>query len=92
MHPLEHFLYFSVSMIHWVLPSSPIHLIFNLQHAGLSPAIWHSGFDKFVTQEERGLKNRFFTVNFWNEAVPLDQWFGTWHDGSPEGQARMMAR
>ena len=101
MHPLEHLLYFSVSMIHWVLPSNPIHLIFNLQHAGLSPAIGHSGFDKFVTQEERGLKNdnyfhylhhRFFTVNFGNEAVPLDQWFGTWHDGSPEAQARMLAR
>ena len=54
-----------------------------------------------MTDEEKGLKNeyffhylhhRFFTVNFGTEAVPLDKWFGSWHDGSPEAQARMMAR
>jgi len=101
MHPLEHLLYFSVGMIHWILPSHPIHMIFNLQHAGLTPALGHAGFDKIVTDEEKGLKNeyffhylhhRFFTVNFGTEAVPLDKWFGSWHDGSPEAHARMMAR
>jgi sterol desaturase/sphingolipid hydroxylase (fatty acid hydroxylase superfamily) len=101
MHPLEHLLYFSVVMIHWILPSHPIHVIFNLQHAGLTPALGHAGFDKIVTDEEKGLKNeyffhylhhRFFTVNFGTEAVPVDKWFGSWHDGSPEAQARMMAR
>lgn len=54
-----------------------------------------------MTQEEKGLKNeyyfhylhhRFFTVNFGTEAVPLDQWFGSFHDGSPEAHAKMMAR
>ena len=46
MHPLEHLLYFSVGMIHYILPSHPIHIIFNLQHAGLTPAIGHAGFSR----------------------------------------------
>jgi sterol desaturase/sphingolipid hydroxylase (fatty acid hydroxylase superfamily) len=101
MHPLEHLVYFSVGMIHWILPSHPIHVIFNLQHAGLTPALGHAGFDKIVTKDEKGLKNeyffhylhhRFFTVNFGTEAVPLDQWFGSFHDGSTAAHDRMMAR
>jgi sterol desaturase/sphingolipid hydroxylase (fatty acid hydroxylase superfamily) len=100
MHPLEHLIYFSVALIHWIVPSHPIHVIFNLQHAGLTPALGHAGFDKLVTQEERGLKNdnyfhylhhRYFTVNFGTEAVPLDKWFGSFHNGSPEAHAAMMA-
>ncbi len=101
MHPLEHLLYFSCVLLHWVVPSHPIHAIFNLQHAGLTPALGHAGFDKMVTKNERGMKmefyfhylhHRFFTVNFGTEAVPLDKWFGSFHDGSPEAQAAMMAR
>jgi sterol desaturase/sphingolipid hydroxylase (fatty acid hydroxylase superfamily) len=101
MHPLEHLVYFSVVLIHWIVPSHPIHVIFNLQHAGLTPALGHAGFDKLVTQEDHGLKNdnyfhylhhRFFTVNFGTEAVPLDKWFGSFHNGSPEAHAAMMAR
>ena len=38
------------------------------------------------------LHHRFFTVNFGTEAVPLDLWFGSFHDGSEEAQAKMVAR
>jgi sterol desaturase/sphingolipid hydroxylase (fatty acid hydroxylase superfamily) len=32
-------------------------------------------------------------VNYGGDGlIPLDQWFGTWHDGSKEGQERMEAR
>ena len=101
MHPLEHLLYFSVAMIHWIVPSHPIHLIFNLQHAGLTPGARPRRFRQVRDAGRTRLENdnyfhylhhRFFTVNFGTEAVPLDQWFGTWHDGSPEAQARMLAR
>jgi len=100
MHPLEHLVYFSGVLIHWVVPSHPVHAIFNLFHAGLTPVLSHAGFHKFVTGGDRGLMNdqyfhylhhRYFTVNFGGEAVPLDQWFGTFHDGSPEAH-RAMAR
>jgi sterol desaturase/sphingolipid hydroxylase (fatty acid hydroxylase superfamily) len=70
-------------------------------HAGISPALGHAGFHKLVTKDERGLQadsyfhylhHRFFTVNFGTEAVPLDQWFGSFHDGSPKAHAAMLAR
>lgn len=31
-------------------------------------------------------------MNYGDATIPLDRWFGTWHDGSPEGEARMQER
>ena len=31
-------------------------------------------------------------MNYGDALIPLDRWFGTWHDGSPEGEARMQER
>ena len=101
MHPIEHLIYFSGVLFHWIIPSNPVHAIFHLMHAGISPALGHAGFDKLVTKEERGLKadtyfhylhHRYFTVNYGTEVVPFDKWFGSFHDGSPEAQAAMVAR
>ena len=107
MHPIEHILYLSGVFIHWIIPSHPLHAIFHGIHAGISPAKGHTGFYKFVvsenedTEKEKALKaggyfhylhHRFFTVNFGNEGVPLDRWFGSWHDGTPEAQEAMLAR
>jgi len=102
MHPIEHVLYFSSVVLNWIVPSSPVHPIFNLMNAGLGPALGHSGFDFLVmSKKDRGMKadtyfhylhHRFFTVNFGTEVVPLDKWFGSWHDGSPEAQDKMMGR
>jgi sterol desaturase/sphingolipid hydroxylase (fatty acid hydroxylase superfamily) len=101
MHPLEHLLYFSGVLFHWIIPSHPVHAIFHLMHAGVSPALGHAGFHKLVTKEERGLMadnyfhylhHRFFTVNYGVESVPLDKWFGSFHDGSPEAHAAMMEK
>ena len=38
------------------------------------------------------LHHKYFEVNYGDALIPLDRWFGTWHDGSPEGEARMQAR
>lgn len=38
MHPVEHLFYFSVLLIHWFVPSHPIHFLFNAQHTALTPA------------------------------------------------------
>jgi len=63
----------------------------------ISPVI----FLKLVTKEERGLMadnyfhyfhHRCFTVNDGVESVPLDKWFGSFHDGSPEAHAPILAR
>jgi sterol desaturase/sphingolipid hydroxylase (fatty acid hydroxylase superfamily) len=101
MNPIEHFIYFSCAILNWVIPSHPIHAVFNLMHAAILPAVGHSGFHRFVGRGERGLPNdnyfhylhhRFFTVNYGNDAFPLDVWFGSFYDGSPESHSALLAR
>ena len=38
------------------------------------------------------LHHKYFEVNYGDALIPLDHWFGTWHDGSPEGEAAMRER
>ena len=54
-----------------------------------------------MTKGERGLiaddyfhylHHGYFTVNYSVESVPLDKWFVSFHDGSPEAQTAMLAR
>ncbi len=101
MHPVEHLMYFSVCLLHVIIPSHPLHFLYNLHHAGLGAIVGHIGFDKVVTGEENAidthayahyLHHKFFEVNYGDGTVPLDKIFGTFHDGTPEGDAQMDAR
>ena len=98
MHPIEHLLYFSGVFLHWIIPSGPYHAIFHLMHAGISPAIGHVGFHELVISDGvkvpsdnyfHYLHHRMFTVNYGVQDFPLDWWFKTQHDGSPESLARI---
>lgn len=107
MHPLEHLVYLSGVFLHWIIPSHPVHAIAHLIHAGLSPAKGHAGFYKIELTRRKGktpaaelktggyfhyLHHRFFTVNFGTEIVPLDDWFGSFHDGTQEAHQAMLER
>jgi sterol desaturase/sphingolipid hydroxylase (fatty acid hydroxylase superfamily) len=104
MHPVEHLLYFSGVMIHWIVPSNPVHVIFHLVHLGLAPAPGHAGFDKVLTGPEDSdkhfdihgyshyLHHKYFECNYSDGALPLDKWFGSFHDGSDESHERMNER
>jgi sterol desaturase/sphingolipid hydroxylase (fatty acid hydroxylase superfamily) len=101
MHPVEHLLYWSDSLIHLILPSHPVLLIYNLQLTGTGAVVGHVGFDKIEAGPNTGvpthafahyLHHKYFEVNYADGTVPLDKWFGTWHDGSKAGDAQMNAR
>jgi sterol desaturase/sphingolipid hydroxylase (fatty acid hydroxylase superfamily) len=101
MHPVEHLLYFSTVLIHWIIPSHPVHALFNLTRAGIAPAIGHSGFDQMVVGEDRSihlgdmnhyLHHKHFECNYADGVVPIDKWFGTFHDGSDDAEKRMNER
>ena len=101
MHPVEHFLYFSCVTIHWIVPSHPIVMLFNLTHAALSPAQGHCGFHKIEIGtkylHETGayahyLHHKLFDCNYADGVVPLDKWFGSFHDGSREAHQDFLAR
>ena len=100
LHPIEHVIYFSGVLIFWIVPSHPIHALFTLLFAALMPGPVHAGFDQLVVKGKvtlpsdfaHYLHNRYFECNYGGDIVPFDRWFGTFHDGSPEGHARMQGR
>ena len=101
MHPVEHLLYFSAVLLHWVIPSHPAHVLVHLQQLALSPCTGHSGFDKVLLGTRASLDthgythylhHRYFEVNYGGELIPVDRWMGTFHDGSAEAQAAMRQR
>jgi sterol desaturase/sphingolipid hydroxylase (fatty acid hydroxylase superfamily) len=102
MHPVETFIYHGVALWHLVIPSNPICALFQLHMAGFGAVNGHIGFEKLELTENttldshaylHALHHKYFEVNYGGDGlVPLDKWFGTWHDGSKEAQARMDAR
>jgi len=103
MHPVEHVLYFSGILLHWVLLSHPLHAIFHVQQTGLSPALGHVGFHRakgkgggefpIGKRYYHYLHHRFFECNYGGDGtVPLDKWFGTLHDGTAESHEIMRGR
>ncbi|MBN8629692.1 MAG: sterol desaturase family protein [Rhodobacterales bacterium] len=101
MSTLEHLFYFSGVLIHFIVPLHPLHAMFQLMHAGLSPAKSHVGFDRIVTSDDSAintdnfyhyLHHKYFEVNYGERRIPLDEWFGTAHDGSAEADEAMYRR
>jgi len=93
MHPIEHIIYFSSILLFFVIPAHPIHMINLASRLGLAPAQGHTGFDRIQTGENASmdisyyahyLHHKYFEVNYADGMVPLDKWFGSFHDGSPE--------
>ena len=91
MHPVEHALYFSSIAIHLVVPSHPVHVLFHLFALSVGALFSHSGFEKLLVRKGRAIKagsfhhqlhHRFFECNYGTEEVPMDRWFGSFHDGT----------
>ena len=98
MHPVEHLLYFSGVLIHWIVPTHPVHALFHLLHAGLSPVRAIRASIRLVVGTEGSVDTHAmpttsttntFEVNYADGAIPLDKWFGTFHDGSEEAHEAM---
>ena len=100
MSPGEHVLYLSTPFVFVLLPGHPYLVTFTLLYLLLSPSPSHSGFDRwklFGTDIQGGdifhnLHHRYFEVNYGMSLVPMDKWFGTWHDGSMEAHEAMKSR
>lgn len=101
MHPLEHILYFSPVLLFFFIPSHPIHMINLVSRLGLAPSVGHTGFDRMQVNEKISVDNsfyahylhhRYFEVNYADGMIPLDKWFGSFHDGSAEMHQKMLER
>jgi sterol desaturase/sphingolipid hydroxylase (fatty acid hydroxylase superfamily) len=100
MHPIEHLLYFSSIALFWVVPSHPVHALFSSFHRMMAPVPGHAGFDEIelghaslaTNGRAHYLHHKYFEVNYADGVLPLDKWFGSFHDGTPDGDAAMKRR
>jgi sterol desaturase/sphingolipid hydroxylase (fatty acid hydroxylase superfamily) len=102
MHPVEGTAYFGVALWLLLMPGHPFLALHFFTIAAFGAIVGHIGFDRIelpggasVTSHAYAhyLHHKHFEVNYCdNGNVPLDLWFGSWHDGSPAGEQRMQAR
>lgn len=88
MHPVEHLLYFSGTLLHFVIPSHPVHFLFHTAHLAIAPASGHTGFEGplFGKKLPLGsyhhyLHHKYFNCNYGGGILPMDKWFGGFFDG-----------
>ena len=93
MHPVETAIYFTSVLIHFVVPSHPVHVLFHFYIQGLHPAFSHSGFEGVLIRDKKRLNSgdffhqlhhRYFECNYGTSEMPWDRIFGSFHDGSEE--------
>ena len=98
MHSVEHVLYISSVLVHFVIPSHPVILLLHLYSRCLGPAFSHAGFEKLQMGDtsvvgaadfHHQLHHRYFECNYGTTDAPWDKWFGTDHDGSDEATIRI---
>ena len=102
MHPLEHIIYFSGILIHWIIPSHPLIAMWHVFHAGIAPHAGHGGFEKIIFKNgmwintgtySHYLHHKYFECNYAGDTMNfLDKFFGTFHDGSEEATEKVMER
>ena len=86
MHPVEHFLLMSDTLIFFLIASHPVHVIYDLIFHGIGAPLSHTGFDKLklgkriqlnVGDFYHQLHHRFVDTNHGTQDTPLDIWYGT---------------
>ncbi len=101
MHPIEHLLWLSGVLIHWVLAAHPIHILFHMQHQALTAATSHAGFEGLLVKDRKALAlgnfhhqmhHRYFECNYGNLEVPWDKAFGSFHDGTEQSHEAFVER
>jgi len=101
MHPLEHLIYLSTVLIHFVIPSSPLLILFHLSYFTLSAATTHTGYQGIVRRGKiilplgtfhHQLHHRYFECNYGGLETPWDQWTGSFHDGTDQSHQDFLAR
>ncbi len=101
MHPVEHIIYFSTVVVQWLLALHPVNALFQIQLAAFLPALSHSGFERLRIGKKltldggspfHYLHHKYFECNYGGSLTPLDQLFGTFHDGTEASYAALRER
>ncbi len=101
MHPVEHVLWLSSVMIHLLIASHPVHVIYYQQIQILTAITSHTGFEGLAVRGKsrlvlgeffHQLHHRYHECNYGSSETHWDQLFGTFHDGSPGATQQMRER
>jgi len=101
MHPVEHVIYLSTVLIHFIVPSNPFLITFHLMYFTLSAATTHTGYQGIVRNGKlvlplgtfhHQLHHKYFTCNYGGLEMPWDQWTGSFHDGTADSHQQFLAR
>lgn len=101
MHPVEHVIYLSTVLIHFIIPSNPFLIIFHLSYFTLSAATTHTGYQGIVRRGKlvlplgtfhHQLHHRYFECNYGGLETPWDQWTGSFHDGTEQSHQAFLAK
>jgi len=101
MHPVEHVIYLGTVLIHFIIGAHPLHILFHLQYYTLTAATTHTGFEGMVIKDKNRLAlgtfhhqmhHRYFECNYGGLELPWDKYFGSFHDGTDEADARIKQR
>lgn len=101
MHPIEHVIFLGSVLIHWVVASHPVHILFHLQYYALTAATTHSGFEGLLVKDRNRLRlgtfhhqmhHRYFECNYGSLDIPWDKLFGSFHDGTAASNDRIKER
>ena len=101
MHPVEHVGLYSDLLIYFLVASHPVHVIFNAMLHTIAGPTSHCGYERvklfglfnlqlgdFMHQ----LHHRYFDCNYGSYETPWDKVFGSFHDGTPEGDRHIAQR
>ncbi len=98
MHPVEHILYFSTVVVQWLIALHPVNALYQIHLAAFQPAPGHCGFEKanickgvdFAAGSYFHYQHhKYFECNYGGSLIPLDKWFGTFHDGTEQADVRL---
>lgn len=102
MHPVEGAFFISEILWHLLIPSNPFVALFQVTSTAFGAIVGHIGFDKLELNEDTALDShaythylhhKYFEVNYGGDGlIPLDKWFGTWHDGTKDSDELLKAR
>lgn len=101
MHPVEHVLFFSSVLVHWIVAAHPIHILFHMQHQALTASTSHAGYEGLLVKDKNALTlgnfhhqmhHRYFECNYGNLEVPWDKVFGSFHDGTEQSHEDFLER
>lgn len=81
MHPVEHFVYYTCTLLCLVFTLHPLHFLYAKFHADIAPIGGHDGYaDPGGNADFHWLHHAKFECNYGVPLVDFDRLFGTWVD------------